>query len=188
MFGIVTFQLLLGLAPHLKCSFDKLPLSVWVVHLCPVLDKKLGDGLPEWILEHDNLIDADLLEWFAVLGFDCLNLVECRKARQELPEDGVVAVEMWRAIKSDEELRAVCVSTFVRHREHTSLRVVHSCLGIGLAGELLAEKGLAASTSARWVSTLHHKAFNQAMKDSSVVVAAIGELDKVLDSGGGDVR
>ena len=95
---------------------------------------------------------------------------------------------MWRATKCDEKLRAVCVSTFVRHREHASLRVVHSCLGIGLTGELLAEEGLAAGASTRWVSTLDHKAFNQAMKDSPVVVAAIGKLDEVLDSGGGDMR
>lgn len=75
-----------------------------MVNLLPVFDKQLGNSRAEGVFEHDDLVDADVLERSAVFGISRLHLVKSREARKQLPKDSVVAVEVRRLGEGDEEL------------------------------------------------------------------------------------
>lgn len=99
-------------------------------------------------------------------------------AAEDLPEDGVVAVQMsgGLAVMHDEELGAAGVATSVRHRQRPALvlvRVVYHFAFDGVAR--------AAGTGAVRAAALGHEARDDAVEGQAVVEAVVCQLLKVFD-------
>lgn len=93
-------------------------------------------------------------------------------------EDGVLAIQMRRRTKRDEELGTVRVLASIRHA-HGSLAIVLETWD-DLILKLAAPDGLPSAACAGWVTTLDHEAGDDAVEDDIVVLAGFGERGKVL--------
>lgn len=85
----------------------------------------------------------------------------------------------YRWQNSDEELAAVRIRTSIGHA-HGVRSVVLQC-GHKLVLKVSSPNRLATSSSARRVSSLHHKALDDSMENVTVVVARLAVDTKVLD-------
>src|SRR5689334_5688696 len=89
----------------------------------------------------------------------------------------MASVEMRLGLVTDEELAAVAVRPGVGHREGSGL--------MGLRAELVLEGVTGtASTAARGVAALCHKARDHAVKDDAVVEAIARQEDEIVDGFG----
>ena len=91
---------------------------------------------------------------------------------------------MFRRTVRDEELAAVCILPFIRHANDTPAIVRKGA--VELVCEVLAPDGGAALARARRVAALDHEVADVAVEEDAVVVAFLGEVDKVPDGAGGE--
>ena len=81
----------------------------------------------------------------------------------------------------DVELRAICVRATICHRDYTTLAVPQLCVELISEGTCLGELtlvevgGTTLACSFR-VTSLHHEAWDEPMKDSPVVKASLAKL------------
>ena len=91
-----------------------------------------------------------------------------------LPEDRVLAIEVWSGTVRDEKLGAVGAGTGIGHRQHTRRTVAE--LWMELIGELVARTAAARSSG---VAALDHEISDYAVKLDVVVVTAAGEIEEI---------
>ena len=104
-------------------------------------------------------------------------------------ESGVSAVQMRSVGVHYEKLTARAVGIHCpRHAYHPALML--QSVGVKAVLTELARYGITGTAHARALRTtsLYHKAANNAMKNKSVVKAAVGERDKIVDCVGRDSR
>jgi len=84
-------------------------------------------------------------------------------------EDSVLFVEVWRVLKANKELRAVCVGSRIGHGENTLVRVR---IPDSLVVEFLSINALSTCAIAgSGVATLDHEAFDQSVELVALKVA-----------------
>ena len=99
--------------------------------------------------------------------------VEHIQACGDVPEDGVVTIEMWLRRVCDEILAATGVGSRERHSDGASV--------VPTSVQLIANRvpGTAIAVAA-WVAVLRHEVRDDSVKRESVVVASTRELNEVV--------